>query len=518
MRIMIVDDEPFYTDHLKEVIENSSFSTAEQAQIVAQCISASQALELIPTVQPHLIFTDIKMQLMNGIELATTIRQQWPHIIVVIVSGYSSFEYARDAIRAYVNDYLVKPVDPSSIEQILDKTNKRIIRETDLQQQQMLKALLDNEPLGLNSLAFLKHCFAFPSFAILLFHKKTTSTREESIFPSSEVIYQSLSQSQLLLHIEKAWILPKVDHKSGFVILGLHECDYPRLKAIATHLLQIMNGEEYILSMAVSPIFNKIIHLHQLANQLRDQLYQQLVIGYSKEIYLFEKITTHETSNLLLDSSDEKKLAIIVDKRDWKQLRRVITQWFSQWEKNSCPNLFMQKNVNRILQWLEKYFRSLDPLTSVATEKALEELIESAYSFQQAETEIWNLLSNTFQMEDQNSNNDKGIQLIELITEYLGANLSEALTMTQVIERFQISSTHLGNLFRRYIGKTFVEYLTTLRIDKAKELIRMDPDMPLKDIAEIVGYTDRHYFTKVFKLVTGIPPTEFKDQLHRSQE
>lgn len=521
MRIMIVDDEPFYIDHLKEVIENSHFGKAEQTQIVAQCISARQALEVIPTVQPDLIFTDIKMQLMNGIELATMIHEQWPQIIVVIVSGYSSFEYARDAIRAYVIDYLVKPVDPAVIEQLLDKASKRINKESYLQQQQMLKALLDNEPPGLNGLAVHKQCFNFPRFTALLFHKKTTllEKRNKRLFPHTEdEIHRAIYQRQLLQQNERVWILPKSDQQGEIVLLGLYECDYPKLKTIAVELLQSIAQEGYILSMAVSPIFNEITQIHQIANQLQNELYHQLVIGHSKEIYLFEKTAHQDTSNLLLDSSDEKKLAISVDKKDWKQLRRVIAQWFSQWEEASCPNLFMQKNLKRIVQWLEKYFRSLDPLTSITTEKTLEELIDSAHSFQQAETEIWNLLSNTFQMEDQDSNMDKRMQLIEQITEYLGANLSEALTMTQVIDRFQISSTHLGNLFRKYIGKTFVEYLTTLRIDKAKELIRIDPNMPLKEIAEIVGYTDRHYFTKVFKLVTGVPPTEFKDQIHRNQK
>jgi len=80
------------------------------------------------------------------------------------------------------------------------------------------------------------------------------------------------------------------------------------------------------------------------------------------------------------------------------------------------------------------------------------------------------------------------------------------------MDKYQISSTHLGNLFRKYVGKTYVEYLTGLRMEKAQQLMLAHPDMPLKDIAEIVGYIDRHYFTKVFKQTTGLSPSVFRER------
>ncbi|BBI31554.1 response regulator [Cohnella abietis] len=514
MRIMIVDDEPFYIDHLKEVIVNSSFSASEEALIVAECISANLAIEAIPAVQPDLIFTDIRMQSMNGIQLASLICEKWPHIIVVIVSGYSSFDYARDAIRANVDDYLVKPVDSYAIEGILNKASARINKEAYVRQQQLLNELLDKKQIEGNTLSILKQCFSYPTYNVFYYNKQTPSLNKENRPPQTEYeIQQQLSQHPLLLKEERAWIVSNNNPKYGFIVLGLFQCDYQRIKNIAAECIQIIEGSGNKPSMAVSPIFNEITQLHQIAHQLHDELYHQLVIGQSKNIYLFEHSLVQEKSNLLLNSTDEKKLVIAVDKKDWKLLKKVINHWFEQWEQHSCPNLILHKNCKQTLQWLEKYFRTLDPLTSITTEKAMEEIIDYAYSYQKAVVDIWSLLSNVFRFEEHESNSNKGLHLIEQITDYLAANLSEAIAMTHVMDRFQISSTHLGTLFRKHLGKTFVEYLTTLRIDKAKELMRIHPDMPFKEISEITGYTDRHYFTKVFKLVTGKSPTDYKEQL-----
>lgn len=514
MRIMIVDDEPFYMDHLKEVIENSDFSKREQTQIVAQCISASQALEAIPTVQPHLIFTDIKMQLMNGIEFAAIIRQNWPHIIVVIVSGYSSFEYARDAIRANVEDYLVKPVDPTIIEQLLDKTNTRISMESYLQQQSLLNELLENKSIEGSIQTTLQQCFPFSSYYVFCFNKPSPlQDKERSPSLTEQEIHNKLSSNPLLLKNEKAWIVSRNDFKRGFIILGLYQCGDQRIKQLAEEIVLMIGGSGSHPSIAVSRSFNDIRQLHQVANQLHDELYHQLVIGQSKTIFLSEQQPTLEKLNLLLSSTDEKKIVIAVDRKDWKLLKKIIFHWFEQWEEHSCPNLYIQRNGKQMVQWLEKHFRTLEPLTSITTEKEMEEIIESAYSYSNAAEDIWNLLSHIFRFEDHDPASNKGVRLIEQISDYLSANLSETISMTHIMDRFQISSTHLGNLFRKHHGETFVEYLTTLRINKAKELMRIHPEMPLKEISEITGYTDRHYFTKVFKLVTGKSPTDYKDQL-----
>ncbi|BBH22120.1 hypothetical protein Back11_34650 [Paenibacillus baekrokdamisoli] len=514
MRIMIVDDEPFYIDHLKEVIENSRFSKSAEVHIAAECISASLAIKTIPIVQPDLIFTDIRMQFMNGIELAATIQETWPHIIVVIVSGYSSFDYARDALRANVDDYLVKPIDPDVIEQVLDKASARINKQAYLRQQHYLKGLLDNEPMGIDFLTSSMPSFSFPSYIMIFFKKKTALLEKEKPLPQTEYeIQNQLSQHHLLLKNEKVRLLPIKDQKNGVIILGLYECDDQKIKDIASECQLIIGYDGSAPSIAASGSFHELTQIHPIANQLHDELYHQLVIGHTKQIYLFEQLPAQEKSNLLLDSTDEKKVVIAVEKKDWKLLKKLIDHWFYQWEQHSCPSLYVQRNIKKILQWLEKHFRSLDPLLSITTEKEMEEMIDSARSFRGAAETFWNLLSHTFQFEEQESTSNRGIRLIEQITDYLTANLSEPIAMTNVMDRFQISSTHLGTLFRKHLGKTFVEYLTTLRIDKAKELMRIHPDMAFKEISEITGYSDRHYFTKVFKLVTGKSPTDFKEQL-----
>lgn len=121
MRIMIVDDDPFSIEKLKYRILQLGEELQYSFEIVAECYSGQTASEQIPLIKPDAVFTDIQMSSINGIELAKVIQISWPKVPVIIFSAYPTFEYAREAIRANVVEYLLKPIDPAALKEVLQK-------------------------------------------------------------------------------------------------------------------------------------------------------------------------------------------------------------------------------------------------------------------------------------------------------------------------------------------------------------------------------------------------------------
>jgi len=516
MKIMIVDDEPFYIDHLSEVIANTTYGRAHEVHIVGTCFSAEDAIESIERARPDLVFADIRMQSMSGIELATIIRKEWPMIEVVIVSGYSYFEYARDAIRADVHDYLIKPVDSNIIEELLRKTIGKYRKAAYLRHHNLLSRWLGNELAGGESLDLPGIEIGMGICLMIGIQQGGVRWHDWPLLAAGDEFKERLVERGLLNPREHMWLLSSHEQFTAVAVFMLTACDTDRSAALMNATLHILQDGDDNASAIVSRPFPELQEILPVADRLYDQLAERLLIGESVKLLsdAFDtKLTNPSTVYFpLQDSTEKRRGTLAIEKRDWETLRHILQQWFREWERQRCPSIVLQKNIKKIVNWLEQELGQLDPIISVGADKRLEQIMVSAESFVHAEQEVWGLLEQLFELTEQNVAIETGEQLIEQIRAYLHLHLSEAPSMAEVLDKFQISSTHLGNLFRKYVGKTYVEYLTTLRIEKAQQLMLAHPDMPLKDIAEIVGYIDRHYFTKVFKQTTGLSPSVFRER------
>ena len=122
LKVMIVEDEAAIRKGLKSLVEEviGGFT------VVAEAGDGKEALQIIERVLPDLLVTDIRMGQMNGIEMIKRIRDNHPELPIVIISGYADFEYAKQALKYRVTDYILKPVDRVELAQILKRLKKEI--------------------------------------------------------------------------------------------------------------------------------------------------------------------------------------------------------------------------------------------------------------------------------------------------------------------------------------------------------------------------------------------------------
>ena len=142
-KILVADDEPTGLNHVCMILQKK----CPQFDIIAVAENGKQALELIREKRPDILITDIKMPVMDGISLIREVKKEFPEVLSVIVSGYSDFEYAKDAIRSGVCDYLLKPLVPSDMQRLMEQLEIKLKNYYYLKRNEILRTLCNGQEL-----------------------------------------------------------------------------------------------------------------------------------------------------------------------------------------------------------------------------------------------------------------------------------------------------------------------------------------------------------------------------------
>ncbi|WP_141505799.1 response regulator [Paenibacillus luteus] len=511
MKIMLVDDEPVFLEQLKELIIRIASEEGNYSfEIIAECYSGQMALDQIPLLIPDVIITDIKMSAMDGIELAHKVQQRWPSTAVIIISGFSTFDYARDALRANVEEYLLKPIEADAVRNVLLRIQERLTNKTYSRSKEILQLILESKRNSSLPELIQERLFPYSNYGLLIIPDHDFSIDNDLLLPqslSAEKNYYSKAISYLDEQ-EELWVLRTKSRRELAILIG-----FQKDSALKLHnLLQF--SQHHFMNKGLSPSIaysNNLSHLadiHIVQQKLMDELYKNLVIGEPKLISL-ANFSEAVHDDFLLKAEEVEQLSLYLNKSDWNQIKKLIYHLFRNWCSKHTPLLYLEKNVKTIVRLLEQQLPPIDIVTSKTLEIRIEEICFVSSSFSETADSFWDLIIHVFQPQVHES--DSGALLFQQIESYISSHLKEALTLGDLMKRFHISSSYLCNLFRNNSGKSFVEYITALRVEKAKSLMLNYPSMLLKDIAEIVGYQDHHYFSRVFKTVVGTTPKEYKN-------
>ena len=121
--ILLANDEPLLRQSMRRILE--SFSPDFEVELEAS--DGSAALEMLSGNRIHLLITDIRMPVMDGLALASRVQEQFPHILTVVLTGYADFEYAKEALRHGVFDYLLKPVNEDELHNVMNRARKKLL-------------------------------------------------------------------------------------------------------------------------------------------------------------------------------------------------------------------------------------------------------------------------------------------------------------------------------------------------------------------------------------------------------
>lgn len=515
-KVLIVDDEMLVRQGIKHLLD------WEQAGyfIVGEASNGLEALELVEELQPHIVITDIVMPIMDGEKLVRLVKERHPAIEVIVLSSFSEFDYVRSTFQNGVADYILKPkLEAQYLLSILNKTAAKIdgvgipVKEERSEETQILQAL-DKMISGYEaeiSTETIRSRFPYPEFVLLgadLNRVKDKSWKKE--------IEKRLNPYLDHLRLDKAEYM-KLESVSGTLLylLNAHNPWKERVEQLIQFISQ-MSGEIEQLNLHFI-ISDRFTDFHQLGNVYREQF--EKLKRYS--FYLpTSLVLEREHLPALPDKISAIDMAELIEGLKRKQFQKSFSAFLEHillksldyetdvFEFKSLLGNFIFNVTNTLSKLkfdtvpLEKrkydYFRQIDQAVYASDAiQLIEEFIQEAEGITR---------------ETDTSTNPGFHRLLNYIQEHY----AEPITLTEVAKKFHFNASYLSSYFSANNSEGFSEYVNKVRVQKAKEML-VATEESISEISDRVGYSDQSYFTKVFKKMTGVSPSQYrKEQLQEN--
>jgi len=485
-RVLLVDDERPALNYLDAILRKY----LPDFQVCATAESAAEAWNTLNEQQVDVLITDISMPgEMNGIDLAKKARSQFPALPIVIVSGYAEFEYARGALQAGVEDYLLKPISIGKVKEVMEHVKARLDqRHTNLIQETFASLMAQKEIAP----ELLERCFGRTSyyFAIVRFGNLTNTRFSRAI---------GTARCQLT---QPNWLAFYGHDENELILLLPSSCVTGRFSAALSALIEgVADGRAYtaIYDSAHTPI--RLIHT--FLEKAFSTLNSNLIIGRSQLLPVQTKPATHTDT---LPSGIRKQLSSLMNSGSWQAVKELFLSLAVEWEQIGVPQDQLEGLCFQLIHLIvgeagPSMAYSMQALTAEATG-----LFGMAASMGELLTSLYGILFGDVSSHDKKVS---GEELCEYTLRYIRENYALPLNIQSVCAKIGFSQTYLSRLLRKYADTTVNTYLTQCRIEAAKDLLRANPDMLLRDVAASVGYDDQSYFNKIFRSETGMTPKQF---------
>ena len=493
-KVIIVDDEPVARGHIKLALQKK----CENFCVVGEFENGVDALEAIREEEPDIVITDVQMPVMDGIELVTKICEQSPDIITILVSGYGEFEYAKEAIKSGVKDYLLKPIAPADIEKTMLKVEKLL----DGRYFQNRKNIMHKIAKGkVASIEEIKKYFPEKEYKGCLLRKNGVPRR---FFASADM--EILSDNH-----EIFFVYGRDDMEELFL--------YPKNLDIANSceefgkkMLESRKNNSNYVTVIFSEYAFRASEFQGEIRKFYKALDTKVRIGHSQVLSL-EEIQKHAPLERKKKKDALERIEYYFSQARYIEVKEEIDKQFDDYEKDGYTQLEMEMEVRKILWALQKYDKQINGMHIMET--MIEDIFFSALNIQEVKEILYEEL---FQDKDEqmiHKANSK--EFFQVILKYMDENLEKPLSLQSICKDMGISQTYLSKQFRKNTGMSFGNHLTQIRMEKAKKLMREVSDIYVKDVANLVGYNDQFYFSKVFRSYAGKSPSEYFTEISKTQ-
>lgn len=506
-KIVLVDDEILIRESIRETIDWNK----EGFIYCGDAPDGELALPLIEEQAPHILITDIKMPFMDGLELTSVVRQRFPDTKIIILSGYDDFHYAQSALRLGVEDYCLKPFSAAELIQMLHTVSAKIDQERRLKQKITyttdklyadLCGGLITTGAAIEAAAQLDLQIVAPYYATVIL----------SIIPPFLEESEKVQAAELLL----TSTLTEYSDISYFrrsrteTVLILKDSHPDLLSARIDKLVHDLNHNNtpfgLQLSVSCGGVHERLQGIHLSFQEAEDDRMIKKLSRQNKEA-LFQASIDRSPDTVLLDRNS---LIHFLKLGNPVEAPHFIAQFSEGLNKMSWNSMYAYYLINDItlelVQTAKQTFRSDGNQAELIQE--LQKKIRSIASAEECLDYFLGLYKRLWVWRSAGS--DKYGELIEKVKLHIQENYhNDQLSLHDISTQIGVSSSHLSKVFSQETGQTMTEYLTATRIGKAKELLKTTRCKTF-EIAYQVGYSDQHYFSNLFKKVTGMTPMEYR--------
>ena len=539
LKIFLAEDEVIVRETIKRMIpwENLGF------ELVGEAADGEMALPLLLRQKPDLLITDIKMPFMDGLTLAKVAKKEIPGLKVVILSGYDDFNYAKQAINIGVEDYLLKPITKNALIERLteirsryehEKTQKEYYEKFHREMQayeknssrdffealvrgsmDMMEIYRRSEKLGLDIVA--------EAYNVLIFTMNCEEDFSGQREGYSEWEAESLELLEEFFSENTSAMLFRCNIFSyGVLIKGQKETIGENTRSCVSEIQRILDRKEQKRQWFVAagePVerLSQIQKSYYSASRAFSQryLYDENILYYDEMASMEKKNVTEDDSTYLqkvdVNALNPAILQKFLSNGLLEETENFVKDYFYAIGQEPLESLVFRNYVTLNVRFsVMSFLKEIGCDTRTLEQEDTEDVLsESSKSLENAIAYAEKIISQAIALRDQNSGN-KNRSILKTAVDFIDSHyMEEDMSLNKAANAANVSANHFSALFSQNMGQTFIEYLTNLRMNKAKEYLRCT-SMRSSEIAGEIGYKDAHYFSYLFKKTQGMTPSDYR--------
>lgn len=505
LRILLVDDEQEEREGISYLIRKYGYPLA-----VSEAPNGKRALEYMESHSVDILFTDVKMPMMNGLELAKAVNAAYPETKIIIFSAYGEFDYAKQALEANAVNYLLKPIELDEFRNVMEnlicsiqeeKSQREERRQEDWQNQQnVLYKILTGAHLKQGEWERAKEKLFSKAPSCRMVHVEFI----DNFFETKEEIFLNFVRMYLG---EQTEYINLFQNES---CLLLHERKYMDREFLESQLIKLSRDVEAFASggmfAAVSRIFSTMEEFEKEAEEILNL--QREFLGFGQMIVWTDSQRMQEYYSGDVETIRRQLMQAIEAGRP-ELIRKFTDQLLATISANNMMSkLYVQNVFYTVLQALydknpsirhEQILYSSDILFRSKNAKEMLALFQK---------KIYAML----EVIEEEAQDDSGV--IQRIKNLVEKEYMHDVSLNYVAEKVNLAPAYVSYIFKRETGQTLIKYITEIKMEKAKMLLE-EGVLKVGQVARACGYENQSYFNRAFKNYYGLTPKQFRENGER---
>lgn len=529
--IMLVDDDPHIIKALTEHINWPSLGLS----IAGTAANGVDALELFQRVHPDLVMTDVYLPGMTGLEVTQELRRDYPHLPIIILSGYDEFENARAAMRWGVNHFLLKPAEVEEIESVL----REVLLEQDVRERRERLERTYKQEAG-RVLPYLRKQFL---------HELLTTRYRADELPEARMDYIGFQiydkVRAVSLQLNRPGFMTRMKERDWQLLRYgaadiIQETVKQQTAGMANCQVEVVDYSDQVFVLVMLGDKDYFEELQALVGRMIDQIFTYLKIEVSAGIgrvkehpcevidsYLESREAVEraefqggnriyhvETSEEVERSATDYSLLLHQWDEAWVDLRinqaeEIWLQLFHSLQEGNCASIQDAQVVAVSLfdTMMHSWKKQQPMLTPPLTMSDFLREIQSKYALHDLINWMDGVIKGWLEQIRKEMGEKKSNKLIAQVKQYVEEHYAEEISFEAIAKGLFVHPKYLSQLFKRVTGENFVSYLNGYRIQRAMELLQSGHYM-VYEVSEMTGFRNATYFSQVFKMLTGKSPSE----------
>lgn len=522
IKLMIVDDEPIFREYMRTSFDFESYGFT----ICCEAKNGEDALVKAAECDPDVVLTDINMPLMDGLELSEKLLQINPDLGIVLITGHSEFEYAKKAVKIGVSDYILKPFEKEELMLTLLKLKDHIyqtVETSDIHtknqvKQSLMMSLLNQEikpkptlidELKDYGLSRYSDTYIVATLSIDNIDEKWQDPEEKMLwrFAVTNILNELMDMDS---HHHSFY-----DYEGN--IVSLLEMDEGSLEYDASYLNRlktlINNYLDFSVTLGVGSVHSSIEGIRKSYQESITALNAKFMLGTNKAIH-YKDLTDKNQDISFYNATTHEQLLHHLRRLDSLASDKLLRDLFMEVKHRQLSQDYIHMIYMSMISILLSYVaQSGKPVEDVlGKDFTPQRCLGDKKTIDQWESEVLKLYSETIVFLSSHATS-RSATVASSACDYIRDHYHDnSLTVTAVAAAQFINQTYLRSMFKEEMGFTVSDYITKIRMERAKELLG-EKKYLLADIAEQVGYADASYFSKSFKKFFGISPSHYERSL-----